>query len=117
MPKPNINTYQVSMMEGCLVLWSRCQSRHMLQGGTTGLSGYRTLQEPQEQVPAQELEQQEVQELYGGIRGQQRFAADEGGVDGMCRPGRYRMNRWYSSDGITRPTAWREGTHQGDMLI
>lgn len=71
-------------------VWSRCQSRHMLQGGgkgTTGLSGYRTLQEPQEQVPAQELEQQEVQELVGGIRGQQRFAADEEAWDGICRPG------------------------------
>lgn len=43
-----------------------------------GLGGCRTLQEPQEQVPAQELEQQEVQELSRENRGQQRFAADDG---------------------------------------
>lgn len=47
-----------------------------------GLLVLLTLQEPQEQVPAQELEQQEVQALEGKSRGQQRFGRR--GMDDIC---------------------------------
>jgi hypothetical protein len=86
MPKPNLNTYSC-----CHDAWlfsavaSLSVSAYAREGISkagkepTRLRCYRfTLQEPQEQpVPAQELEQQLVQELDRGARGQQKFVADE----------------------------------------
>lgn len=101
-------------------VWSRCQSRHMLRGGRQGNDEAEWLSYLARAARAGTSAGARAAGGAGAGWRDSRSAevrGRRGGVDGMCRPGQYGMNRWYSLDGITRPTTWREGTHQGDMLI
>lgn len=105
------------MLEGCLVLWSRYQSRHMLQGGREGNDGAEWLSYL---ARAARAGASAGARAAGGAGAGWRDSEVSRGSrqteeawTGCVDRGRYRMNRWYSSDGITRPTTWRGGGSPG----